>query len=181
MKDRDKLIENALAKRGMWIGVYADHTVPGGCLTYGKWSNEDPHITLAHLGRSNTEKSVDDAIAALASAAKQTWVINARVHAVARFKGSIKEGDPLVALMRSESNGFRSAHISVMAALRTRGIHADDRFDFLPHMTIARVPRTDTIEMHGLDGVTSPMWVYSSISLVCGDARATFNLSPPVF
>lgn len=177
MIERAELLVAAIAKRGMWIGLFPDDRPEAGFVNGPTISN--PHITIAHLGRTHDEPKVDRAIASLAAAAFQLDAFTADVHGVARFRGSKRDGDPLVLLLKADA--FRSAHAAVTASLRTNGVDFDERFAFTPHVTITRIGVDNAAMYPPVSDVRPAKFSFSTIALVCGDGRAIYNLRAPSF
>lgn len=157
----EKIVENARAGRGLWIGLFpvAGTTVDG----VGRIQT-DPHVTLAHLGRDNTQDTVLRALAALATVRQLYAPFDCKSNGFARFIGGGREGNPIVVLLRG--GNLRRVYESTTMELSDRCVKYDRSFDFLPHITLGRTTQAEVF------AAPSPQIIrFDRVGLVCGDAR----------
>lgn len=174
----DKLIAEARAGRGLWVGLHLFRSTPDGAHTKLSVSAEypqitDPHSTLRHLGKgSRAPILVPAALQAALTVSQTIRSFTSRVDGCARFRGSEREGDPVVFLLGSTT--FRTVRQIFDARMSELGHNlGHDYFDYKPHLTVTRVPRGVTLE------VTTPPELhleFRHVSVVCGDHRTYFPL-----
>jgi 2'-5' RNA ligase len=170
----EALMRMARDGRGCWIGLFASN---GPTLEIGPWKTSEYHVTVAHLGRARdrSEQWMSNAVAATREAASNVFAIETKIHATARFRGG-RDGDPMVYLLKGDN--LMSMHACVMRHLNHYDITYDDRFGFLPHITIGRMPHNSMIAFsHPVDTAIA----FDTLKIVCGDTSIPFALQPPPF
>lgn len=170
---RESLLQHAIAGRGLWVGMFTDGPTP---IAFGDLRCDDPHITLAHFGRRNEPTRFDRIDAAAQGCALRSQVVSSTIHGLARFIGG-RDGDPIVALIQRRD--FVGTFAQLMTECDTLNVTPDGAYDFEPHLTILRAPRGAAFTMPPL-GAKAKL-SFSTISVVCGGERATYNLQPPPF
>lgn len=161
-----ELLAQADAGRGLWVGLHPATSHPFTLSVEG-WHLSDPHCTLAHLGK-NKPHLVDASVRGAKFLAQQYAPVPARVGATARFKGSERDGDPLVWLL--EQPKIRRIASDLRSFV---DVPDSDRFDYKPHLTLTRVPRSIQAPTNHPPDLTLE---FKSIVVVCGDARVYYPL-----
>lgn len=168
---RDQLIANA-GSRGLWIGIFPEFSeeldaarklsmdANGGKDFFAEVTEGPMHLTLAHLGRSNTRGRAEAAIAALEAAAATTYgEQSVGVEGLMRLPNHL--GFALVPdrilMMRNQVNH----------CLGDRGIRMDDKFAGIPHMTIGKLRHHPPI----CPRVQPFRLTFRGLTIVCADAR----------
>lgn len=168
------LMRQAAEGRGCWIGLFTSRKELAA-IEGTKYTNSDPHLTLAHMGRKVTESQMRELSSAASDTADNSCHLLAITHGYARFRGG-RDGDPLVHLIRGEH--IHATHELLVRQLRQRNIGYDDRFGFLPHITVARCPGVAGVN---IEHAVAHSWIFDRITLVCGDVRVPFEMKPLPF
>lgn len=160
-----KLEQAASEGHGLWIGLFPapDPTLEEQGLRIGEYYEQNPHVTLAHLGRGKTGR-VRPAAATCGSAADRFAPIASKIHGVARLEQS--RGSAIVGLV----HGVDMIRNYVFGALPIGFV--DVTFGWTAHMTAAKIQMS---ERAYLPKVSRPL-AFTAITLVCGDARMNFPL-----
>lgn len=169
-------IENVLAavaaERSLWVELECPD-LPPSFLSHRVTPVTDPsHATLLFLGKGLTPESVTllvDLVAEMASHDAAAPLVS-RVGGVARFRGSAAEGDPVVLLISDLR--IRRLH----EVLRERLEMPSPTWDYTPHVTLGRVPRSELVafDLPVLGTVTFP-----SVAVCAGEARVSMPLGAP--
>lgn len=167
------LLEQAAAGRGLWIGLFAPaldacpHLVDG-------YVPDDPHCTLMHCGKYASADLVQFAREAAEVVSLEFPPIDARVGGVARFRGSDREGDPLVALLQHPT--IRRAADRARLVLGSLLAPSAYAYDYTPHVTLRRVPRDGEHALVSLAPVSTRVMHLTRVGVVCGEAREYHDL-----
>lgn len=163
---RAQLVRNAVAGRGLWVGLYAPKSLQQSVHPVVGHLAQDPHLTLVHLGKKNDENRVDRLVDALNAMIERKEVL------VEGWRGEItgvgwfwRTGYPTcVALVNSKPIGdLRAALVASLGDL------VETFFGFIPHMTMTS---NDVFEMTRscMDGPALRM-TFPAMHVVCGEAR----------
>ncbi len=168
------LLDAVAAGRSLWLELNPSTTgtdLAQLTAALSPYDVTDPHVTLVFLGKGATQATVLAAMAVAASTAGKFIPLASSVGGVARFRGNAAEGDPLVLLVQHAT--IRAMRDSVIEQLTDLGVPPFSGFDFTPHMTLRRVPQTESWAIPTTPRATI---IFDRLSVCAGDARATFSL-----
>lgn len=129
----EKLIEQCGKNRGLWLGLYCtvQGEYPGHPLT--DVLPKDPHLTLAHFGKSNDAKTVYDVVHSAIAAKYNTFPLhNVEISGSGHFWHG-KRATPVVLINSADLFNLRA---DLLAELFRRRVRYDDRYGFIPHITL---------------------------------------------
>jgi len=136
----------------------------------------DLHITLCYIGdiRSLDKERIFNAVGQFAAIAHP---IKVKMQGIARFNSEM-EKDPIVATFDSMGNELVDLRKLLTDILKENGIPYHDNHGYIPHMTLAYIPKEQAIPVDNLD----PMEMnFSSVYVVIGQEKTEFPLGVPVF
>lgn len=177
----EDLYAEAGRNRGLWVGMFPDHSEDletvkedliaqnsDAVLEVTRWS----HVTVLHLGRNNAATTLDRVIAAV-EVASSMLAGERRVGVEGFIRLPRHAGLALV------PNEIVDARLLLGACLRDRAVKIDDRFAGLPHVTVFKTKYDhDVVACPGIKPFTL---VFRGLTIVCGDVKAAFPFSEPVF
>lgn len=161
--------------RGLWIGLLADdcpaHSMM--CVEVGHrnglnfvLNTKPPHITLAHLGRSNGLKELNATLASAELVSGMTKPRDVSVEALLRMNGH------LAVAVETSWIDITSARLD--AALADRHVRRDRRFAGLRHVTLGEL-----IDRRQPAVLPQPMKYslhFAKVIVVCGDVTQEYRL-----
>lgn len=133
------------------------------------WAEEttDSHITISHLGKSNTERTVDAVISAVQSTCDS--ISGDRIVTV---EGVLRLRNHLCIAVAPERVVYVREYL--LASFRDRGVRADTRFAGIPHMTVGKLRNAYTPLS---PAIPSFPLSFRGLTIACGDARVACPFS----
>lgn len=170
------------ATRGLWIGAFPKITEEfATAIEFVRDVNSDtlesdqavlPHVTIAHLGKSNTRRTVEQAYAALEMACSGIYG-----HKLISIEGILRLPRHLTFALAP--NPVMQMRLEVWNALYDRSIKPDDSFAGIPHLTIGRLKKANDIpRAPNIQPITLRV---SELIMICGDAHIKVPFSEPPF
>lgn len=163
-----ELVDQVAAGRSLWVEL--ECSLYSIAIASPVIPTSDPlHCTVIFLGRGRTPAYVDLLLDQLTRVADQTLPLTSRVSGLARFRGSERDGDPVVLLLSD-------AHIRTLHRnLQLRLAEGLGDWDYTPHVTLGRVPRDVALPLYALPLDCAPV-TFSSIAACAGEARVSLPL-----
>lgn len=184
-EDVNQLQTNISQGRGLWVGLFTrqhpDDEVGRAKHPLVNWMKADAHVTLLHLGKS-TDRSARDLLGQVVLAASVLkFPMQAEITGVGCFWR--RNSQTLIALVNSA--GVCEARNVISLALTRHGFYRDDRYGFIPHITLndgspvallsTPYSATSTNSGHTMATAQSVPIVFPDLHVVCGDARIKIN------
>lgn len=181
-----ELVRAASEDRGLWIGLFSSEP-----LRVCGESVDDPHCTVIHLGKRTRgvmgAVGVEDMCRCAEAACR--WLaslsrgpIRCRIDGVARFASLTPEGNPLVVLLKSrqlrETRAEVVRHLSSGSKMPLASFESDYG-DYLPHVTLRRVPEAAPAIIQGSSTLPKPVWPeiqWTHVGITCGRAHGRWPL-----
>lgn len=135
---------------------------------------EQLHVTLAYLGKTGVLSAgvLERAGVVVRAFAEQARPLEARVAGIGRFTASGGSNlDVLVALV--DAPGLGAMRAGLVELLDRAGVPASKAHDFMPHVTLAYLPRT---EAWAVPEAPSVAWVMGAVSWYVGGKRRRYAL-----
>lgn len=109
----------------------------------------DLHITLCYIGdiRTLDKEKIFNTVSQFASTVKPLKI---KLQGIARFNSEMEQ-DPIVATFDSQGNELVDMRGELVEALKEAGIPYHDNHGYIPHMTLAYIPKDAPIPVDNLD------------------------------
>lgn len=168
----DRLVANACAGRGLWIGLSIERSPRHELLrleleTSNLKLTDDTHVTVAHLGKRNGSREVTAALVACKILSRMLHVTSVSVEGLGRLR------DHLVAIVAPRWIDDVVAHVD--RCLADHNVYPDRSFAGIRHVSIGIVPRGAVMSVPRVDQYSLRM---IELMVVCGDEDCCFELLP---
>lgn len=130
---------------------------------------DDPHCTLIFLGKSLTGDQLEQVLRLAEDSAYRTPSMAARIGGLARFRGSAREGDPMVWLLQAPDIRRVADSMRLNLTWARRG-----DFDYTPHVTLQRHPINLDVVVPPIDSLQP--FALDRIRVCCGAAVRHFPM-----
>lgn len=165
-----KVCEQATSGRGLWAGVFPVVDLPPNH-PLAKYMPPIPHVTLAHFGRANSLGSTISIHNCLARCVVDAMQPDRRFMMEITGLGLFwrRHKPTVVALV----NGSQLCDLRAdfMALLSNSGVRYDDRYGFIPHLTLQNTEDTAAVLNDGNLNAMPVKIIGATVKLVCGDAE----------
>lgn len=158
---------------GMMVALYPPPDVAASLAEPGGLPPEDLHVTLAYMGKTDTDLPADLPIEDLIASIEQTLASHSSFTGTVGGLGQFPEGDDGIPVFAPvDVPGLHFLHEDICTALEAVGLPAYTNHGFTPHMTLAY---TDTSD-HGIAPREPHDVTFSSVTLKIGDETYEFAL-----
>lgn len=151
-------------ERGLWVGLPIPKLPESNMIT--QYMPSDAHVTLLHLGKTDSRDKVDRAFWAITNECKAPGSRSAEITGVGWFWRNVNQPVP-VALVNSAFLFEVRARICV--ALDSAKIEYDKRFGFIPHVTLNKELASPVVLGMNYGSNTGPRFQFQQVELVWGD------------
>lgn len=171
----EELLATVKLGRGLWIGVFPEPSddllkmnelLMAVNATHGFSEIHPPsrlHVTLAHLGKSVSQRDAELAIVAVQMTANSRYDLFANMTGVLRLRKHLT--------IAMEHQHLMKLRLDLEQRLVDRGVAFDSRFPMIPHISVARLQEAS--QLVACPAVIERSLTFRGITMVCGDARLT--------
>lgn len=175
----DKLKAQAVAGRGLYVSIPITSGWPGDV---GRFMPTDPHMTIHHFGKKNSEERVEKihaaTLEALDAVGMRKSVPSVELTGVGFLYQRDRTATPVALVNCFTICSFRD---ELVRRLTTAEIEVSTYFGFIPHVTLDLHDSYSNhdVAMSMINGRKTPC-VSPGVFLVCGDERVRLT-DEPVF